>query len=259
MVAPVVMSAWVKSSRNVSELESTMCSAPIARKMSACSGRRTMLTSGTPSSMQMRFSIWPRLEAAAVWTSEVWPSIRMFSTMLSAVSGLTKHEAPCAAVAPSGSSMHMNAVAARYSPYEAPPTKPTNLPNSACASGESPAATTVPAPSLPTGIGSPTRAVRAVKTAGGIGAVSTVESPLPVVVACETSAIPSSSARSDGLIGAASTRTSTSCAAGTGIGTVAMESSRRPSLVTSEWIWRIVVGRSVMVRAPVQGGFRELR
>ena len=75
-----------------------------------------MFTSCTPSAKQMRFSIWPRFDAAAVCTRAVWPSIRMFSTMHSAVSGFTKQEAPCAAVVPSSSSMHMNAAAARNSP-----------------------------------------------------------------------------------------------------------------------------------------------
>ena len=42
-------------------------------------------------------SIWPRLDAAAVCTSAVWPSRRIVSTMPSAVSGLTKHDAPSAA------------------------------------------------------------------------------------------------------------------------------------------------------------------
>ena len=102
--------------------------------------------------MQMRLSIWPRLEAAAVCTSALWPSRRMVSTMPSAVSGLTKHEAPSAGVAPAGSTRHCSALMVRYCEYIAPPSMATVLPSSACAAGEAPAATTTPAPSLPTGI-----------------------------------------------------------------------------------------------------------
>ncbi len=68
-----------------------------------------MLTSGICSSMQSRLSIWPRLEAAAVCTRAVWPSIRMVSTIPSAVSGLTNDAAPSAARAPSGNSRHADA------------------------------------------------------------------------------------------------------------------------------------------------------
>ena len=38
-----------------------------------CAGLRTTQTSGTPSARQMRLSIWPRLDAAAVWISALWP------------------------------------------------------------------------------------------------------------------------------------------------------------------------------------------
>ena len=67
------------------------------RSSLACSGLRTMLTRPMPSSRQILFSIWPRFEAAAVWTSALWPSRFMVSIMPSAVSGLTNHEAPSAA------------------------------------------------------------------------------------------------------------------------------------------------------------------
>src|SRR3546814_11199836 len=46
----------------------------------------------------MRTSIWPRLEAAAVCTIALCPSRVMVSTKPSAVSGLTKADAPCSAV-----------------------------------------------------------------------------------------------------------------------------------------------------------------
>ena len=55
-----------------------------------------------PSARQTRLSIWPRLDAAAVWTSAGWPSRRIVSTIPNAVNGLTKDAAPSAAVAPAG-------------------------------------------------------------------------------------------------------------------------------------------------------------
>jgi hypothetical protein len=75
-----------------------------------------MFTSGTSSARQIFTSIWPRFDAAAVWTSAVWPSIRIVSTMLKAVSGLTKHDAPSRGSVPSGSTRHDIAGTARYSP-----------------------------------------------------------------------------------------------------------------------------------------------
>ena len=84
-------------------VESTTYLAPILCRMSACSLLRTMLTRPMPSLMQILLSIWPRLEAAAVCTSALWPSRRMVSVMPSAVSGLTKQDAPSAAVVPAGS------------------------------------------------------------------------------------------------------------------------------------------------------------
>ena len=125
----------------------------------ACSALRTMLTSSTPSLRQILFSIWPRLEAAAVCTSAVCPSRRMVSTMPSAVSGLTKHDAPSAGVVPSGSTMAVGGLTQRYCAYMAPPSIDTVLPSSAWAA-RTPASTTTPAPSLPTGIDWSSRAAR---------------------------------------------------------------------------------------------------
>ena len=45
--------------------------APIAFSRSSCSCVRTMFTRPMLSAMQIRLSIWPRLEAAAVCTSAV--------------------------------------------------------------------------------------------------------------------------------------------------------------------------------------------
>lgn len=231
-VAPVSRNAATRSASNVGSLESQTCPAPCSRNSAACFGRRTTLTSGTPSARQIRLSICPRLDAAAVCTSPVCPSRRMVSTIPSAVSGFTNDDAPSTGSAPSGSGRHIRAGATQYSAYAAPPRKPTARPSRACASGDSPAATTTPDPSLPTGMASPTLATRDPMTASVIGAVTTGSSFVPPAIARETSALASISARSEGLIGAASTRTSTSRSAGRGVSTDASESCSSPSGVT---------------------------
>ena len=167
-------------------------------------------------------------------TSAVWPSSRMVSTMPSAVSGLTNEDAPSAAAVPAGSSRQNATSTARYCPYIAPPAAATVLPTSACAASDEPAATTVPAPSLPTGIDTPTLASIARIAAGGSGAMITGRSGVPVATAAVTSAPASSRPRSDGLIGAASTRISTSVGPGTGTSTVSRNNSTFWSSVTSE-------------------------
>src|SRR5437899_5392400 len=99
-VAPVSTSALVRSSAKVGEVESTTYFAPIVRRISACPWLRTILTRPIPSLRQILLSICPRLDAAAVCTSALWPSRRMVSVMPSAVNGLTKQEAPSAGVMP---------------------------------------------------------------------------------------------------------------------------------------------------------------
>ena len=202
-VAPFVASASVSSARNSGELASHTCTAPIARKSAACSGLRTMLTNGTPSCWQMRLSICPRLDAAAVCTSAACPSRRMVSTMPSAVSGFTKHEAPSAQLASSGSTRHWSAGMARNCEYIAPPRIATFLPSKACAAADSPAATTTPAPSLPTGIDCPMRAAMPFRNCGAMGAVTTGRSVVPEATAACMSAGPNNRPMSEGLIGAA--------------------------------------------------------
>src|ERR1700677_4493826 len=68
-VAEVVLRALMRSVMKEDELESQTWTAPIDLSNSACSGLRTMATSGTPSSRQSFTNICPRLDAAAVWTS----------------------------------------------------------------------------------------------------------------------------------------------------------------------------------------------
>src|ERR1700729_454710 len=149
----------------------------------------------------------------------------MVSTMPSTVIGFTKDDAPSAAAVPSGSSRHSAASAQRYWAYMAPPATATAFPSRAGAAADEPAATTVPAPSLPTGNGTPTRARTARIAASGNGAVTTGRSAGPLATAALTSAPASSRPQSDGLIGAASTRTTTSPDPGSGTSTVSRNSS----------------------------------
>src|SRR6202008_1932207 len=110
-----------------------------------------MLPSPIPSFKQILLSICPRLEAAAVCTSALWPSRRMVSVMPSDVSGLTNQDAPSAAVVPAGSAMQSDALTVGYCEYIAPPISETVLPISAFAASDEPVLITTPAPSLPTG------------------------------------------------------------------------------------------------------------
>ena len=193
-----------------------------------------MLTSAMPSFRQMRCSIWPRFDAAAVCTRAVWPSRFMVSTMPSAVSGLTKDDAPSAGVASSGSRRHWSAAITRYCAYIAPPITATVLPSRACAAGELPASTTTPAPSLPTGIDSPRRPAIAFMPASGTRAVTTGRAGVPDTAAVVMSAAPKSRPRSDGLIGAASSRTTTSSVPGVATVTSARLTSSSPDGVMRE-------------------------
>ncbi len=209
-----------------------MVLAPISRRIFSCSALRTMLTSSMPSFRQILFSIWPRLEAAAVCTSAVCPSRRMVSVIASAVSGLTNHDAPSAGVVPSGSTWQSDALRQRYCAYMPPPIIDTVLPSRSFAFA--PALTTTPAPSLPTGSDWSSLAARPFRVCGGTLAVTTVASPLPDTFALLMSAGPNSRPRSDGLSGVASTRTTTWSSVGSGTFTLASEISSVPSLLTSE-------------------------
>ena len=61
--------------RRTSARSSRDVRAPSPFSSATCSGLRTMLTRPMPSARQMRSSIWPRFDAAAVWTSALWPSL----------------------------------------------------------------------------------------------------------------------------------------------------------------------------------------
>src|SRR3954465_11653049 len=116
----------------------------------------------------------------------------MVSTMPSAVSGLTKQEAPSAAVVPGGSTRQSAPFINRYWAYMAPPIMATVLPSSAWAASDAPALTTTPAPSLPTAIDSSRRPAMALISGSGTLAVTTTLSPLPDDLAVDMSAAPTS-------------------------------------------------------------------
>ncbi|MCY1223556.1 hypothetical protein D9M72_356850 [compost metagenome] len=161
----------------------------------------------------------------------------MVSTMPSEVSGFTKHDAPSVGVVPAGSSRHISTGTARYCEYIAPPMAATVLPSSACAAGDEPALTTTPAPSLPTGIDWSSRAAIEARARSGTVAVTTGRSAVPEATAVLMSAAPKSRPRSDGFIGEASTRITTSWACGSGIGSSCRESSSSPLERTRERSW----------------------
>src|ERR1700681_3049264 len=158
----------------------------------------------------------------------------MVSVMLSAVSGLTKQEAPSAGVVPSGSGSTSAALRQRYCAYIAPPIIATVLPISAFAASDDPVLITTPAPSLPTGIDSSSRPAIAFIAASGTFAVITGASLVPDALADVMSAAPTRSPRSDGLIGEASTRTTTSSGPGSGVGTLTRHISSSPLFLISE-------------------------
>src|ERR1700732_378794 len=158
----------------------------------------------------------------------------MVSVMPSAVSGLTKQEAPSAGVIPAGSGRHSIIFRQRYCEYIAPPITATVLPISAFAASDDPVLTTTPAPSLPTGIDSSSRPAMALIAASGTFAVITGASLVPDALAVDISAAPTRRPRSDGLIGEASTRTTTSSGPGSGTGTLASDSSSSPLFLISE-------------------------
>ena len=129
----------------------------------------------------------------------------------------------------------------------APPAIPTVFPRRACAAGDEPAATTVPAPSLPTGSDASSRADSPRSVPSLTDAVTTGRSDVPATVAVVMSAVATSKPRSDGLIGDASTWTNTWLAAGVGTGTSCSESSSTPCDVTNERSSSARSGKSAVI------------
>src|SRR6516165_1493420 len=171
----------------------------------------------------------------------------MVSSIPRAVNGLTNDDAPSLADAPSGKTRQAEASTTRYWVYIAPPAIPTRFPKRACAADDEPAATTVPAPSLPTGSDLSTRAESRPTAPAPNDAVTMGRSGVPATVAVVRSAQATRRARSDGLIGEASTRTNTSLAAGAGTGTSCSESSSVPSDVTNERSSNALSGKSAVM------------
>mmetsp|Transcript_33378 Transcript_33378/g.95880 ORF Transcript_33378/g.95880 Transcript_33378/m.95880 type:complete len:262 (-) Transcript_33378:66-851(-) len=233
-VAPVATIAFVKSSAKVGRDEFTICLAPRLRSVSACSGLRTTFTKGTASAMQTLFSICPRLEAAAVWISALWPSARMVSTMPNTVRGFTNQDAHSAGVTPSGKGRQVIASSFLYCEYVPPPITPTTFPSRACAASDVPAFTTTPAPSLPAGSDWPTRAFRlGIRLAGMLAETTGLAAVPPTSWRVLMSAGPNRRPKSLGFMGAASMRTTTSCGFGSGMGTLTRDSSTEfPSLTS---------------------------
>src|SRR2546425_12843107 len=156
--------------------------------------------------------------------------------MPSAVSGLTKQEAPWAGVVPGGNARHCTALMQRYCAYMAPPRIATVFPISACAAGDAPAWTTTPAASLPTGNDCSRRPAIDFSTAGKMLAVTSGLSAGPDVLAVLMSAPPNRSPWSEGLMGDASMRTTTSSGFGSGVGTLVSDISTMPCFLTVERI-----------------------
>src|SRR5882672_6203791 len=175
----------------------------------------------------------------------------MVSVMPSAVSGLTKHEAPSAGVMPAGSGRHSLTFRQRYCAYMAPPIMATVLPISAFAASDDPVLITTPAPSLPTGMDSSSRPAIAFIAASGTFAVITGASLVPQALAVVMSAAPTRSPRSDGLIGEASTRTTTSSGPGSGVGMLARDISSSPLFLISERSCSPVLLSELMRNLPV--------
>src|SRR3984885_1165735 len=171
----------------------------------------------------------------------------MVSSIPRAVKGLTNDDAPSCAVAPSGKTRQVAASTTRYWVYIAPPAIPTLLPKRACAADDDPAATTVPAPSLPTGSDLSTRAESPPRAPAPNDAVTMGRSGVPATVAVVMSAPAIRTPRSDGLIGEASTRTNTSLAEGGGTGASSSESSSVPCDVTNERSSRALSGKSAVM------------
>src|SRR3984957_5713465 len=146
--------------------------------------------------------------------------------MPSAVKGLMKAEAPCLAVAPCGNNKQSAILATRYCAYIPKVRVATRRPTHASASA--PAAMTTPAPSLPTSIPWSRRPATAASRDWGTTAVAVGRSAVPPALKVAASAGPSNIPRSEGLIGAASTRTTTSSAAGSGTTASSSDNSSFP-------------------------------
>ena len=133
--------------------------------------------------------------------------------MPKAVSGFTKHDAASRALVPSSRTKQSRAFTMRWVAYIPPARAAITCPWSAWASSPVPASTTMPAPSFPTGMGRSSRPMRPSTAPSG----SDRTSPFSDFETVDASAPARRSPRSLGLMGDASTATSTS--SGPGFGT----------------------------------------
>src|SRR5260370_35998585 len=113
---------------------------------------------------------------------------------------LKKEEGQWGGVMPAGSGRHSLTFRQRYCAYIAPPIMATVLPISAFAASDDPVLITTPAPSLPTGMDSSSRAAMAFMPASGTFAVMTGRSLVPDALAVVMSAAPTERAGSRGVI-----------------------------------------------------------
>src|SRR5215475_4582581 len=166
----------------------------------------------------------------------------MVSTMPSAVRGFTKHEAASTGAVPSGRTRQCGAAMQRYCAYMAPPRMPTTLPRRACAAPDVPAATTTPPPSLPAGIVRPMRPAAACIASGASVArtacTATRASRTIVLISARANMTP----KSDGLMGAASIRTTTSSGPSAGRAAATRARVTVLSSCTVEWSCQVWVG-----------------
>ena len=172
---------------------------------------------------QISTSICPRFDAAAVCTiRRCGPRRASSRRRLSAVIGLMNNAAPLGGADVVGQLDDSGRVGdAVVSPHR-PAERATRRPISVAASG--PAATTVPAPSLPTGSGLSSRSRYSGSAASGT--IPTRSGPSGCSVPGATA--PSSMPRSEGLIGEASTATTTSLPPGSGTSRSASSSRSSP-------------------------------
>src|SRR4029450_2747291 len=130
----------------------------------------------------------------------------------------------------------------RYCTYMAPPRMPTTLPRRACAACDVPAATTIPPPSLPTGIVRPMRPAAACIASGEriarTACTATRASRTIVLISARANMTP----KSDGLMGGPPIRPPTSSGPGAGRAASAKARVTVLSACTVEWSCQVWVG-----------------
>ena len=240
------VSASVSSSMKPARSSRRRGRAPQRASSASCSGLRTMFTSANLSARcRAGCSIWPRLEAAAVCTSAVWFSIRIVSTMPSAVSGLTNRTRLRPPSCPGGSSRHSAAFTAAVLRVHRAAGRGDGLAQQRLRRRRR---RRPPRPSPAPFVADRHRRADARRPAPRMRRIGDrrgdhrARPAMPAEAAAAKSARPRSRPRSDGLSGAASTRISTSFGPGSGTGTVSRNSSSVWSALTSDRSWSASAG-----------------